>query len=413
MTRPQEPRRRARSAFTAAFLSLLFPGLGHAYAGAWYRALGFAAAAVPPPRPGAWASSPATGWTWSASSSSRRSSSRILLGNIVALLYRAIAAVDAYRVALYLNRWDEGAGRLGPSRSVLAPISVAGLLAVLLVMGGAHAAVAYYDLQALDLVQGVFNPDDEDGSHARTRPRASCPSPGASPEPAEVPLSTPPPGATAAPAEPAASPWDGTGRLNVLLIGSDRRPGEGSYNTDTLIVASVDPGSGQVAMFSIPRDTTGIPLNGTGALVLRDDLEPQDQRPLPAGARPAGHLPRRQAQRLRGPEGHAGRPLRRRHPVLRRGRLRRLHPGRRCAGRGNGQRAAPRRGRLLPRRQGRAPRLHPDGRPAHDGRPGARLRPLAARLDGLRPRGPPAARPPLPPPAGRLRDPPATAFRSW
>ena len=43
MTRPQEPRPRARSAFTAAFLSLIFPGLGHAYAGAWYRALGFAA----------------------------------------------------------------------------------------------------------------------------------------------------------------------------------------------------------------------------------------------------------------------------------------------------------------------------------------------------------------------------------
>jgi LCP family protein required for cell wall assembly len=64
------------------------------------------------------------------------------------------------------------------------------------------------------------------------------------------------------PAEPSASPWDGTGRLNVLLIGSDRRPGDGSYNTDTLIVASIDPASGQVAMFSLPRDTTGIPLAG-------------------------------------------------------------------------------------------------------------------------------------------------------
>ena len=35
----QEGRPRARSAFAAAFLSLLFPGLGHAYAGAWQRAL--------------------------------------------------------------------------------------------------------------------------------------------------------------------------------------------------------------------------------------------------------------------------------------------------------------------------------------------------------------------------------------
>jgi LCP family protein required for cell wall assembly len=260
MTRAQEPRRRARSSFTAAFLSLLFPGLGHAYAGAWYRALGFAAApflllalvlglvatyrlelvgvVLQPPVLVA-----------------------ILVGNVVALLYRVVAAVDAYRVVAFLNRWDEGAGRLGPSRAVLAPVSIAGLLAVLLVMSGAHAAVAYYDLQALDLVQGIFNPMGQDDS--TPNPSASgTPTPEGSPDASEAPLSTPPPGATAVPAGPSLQPWDGKGRLNVLLIGSDRRPGEGSYNTDTLIVASVDPASGQVAMFSLPRDTTGIPLVG-------------------------------------------------------------------------------------------------------------------------------------------------------
>ena len=41
---PVERRPRQRSAFAAAFLSLLFPGLGHAYAGAYPRALAFAAA---------------------------------------------------------------------------------------------------------------------------------------------------------------------------------------------------------------------------------------------------------------------------------------------------------------------------------------------------------------------------------
>ena len=43
MSTPQRAPR-SRSAFAAAFLSLLFPGLGHAYAGAYARALGFAAA---------------------------------------------------------------------------------------------------------------------------------------------------------------------------------------------------------------------------------------------------------------------------------------------------------------------------------------------------------------------------------
>jgi LCP family protein required for cell wall assembly len=249
MNRPQEPRRRARSAFTAAFLSLLFPGLGHAYAGAWYRALGFAAA---PFLLLALALGIVASYRLDLVGVLLQPAMlvAILLGNVVALAYRVIAAVDAYRVVVYLNRWDEGAGRLGPSRSILAPISIAGLLGVLLVMGGAHAAVAYYDLQALDLVQGIFNPIGEEDP---------TPDPSASGEPS---LSTPPPGATTAPANPSLPPGDGKGRLNVLLIGSDRRPNEGSYNTDTLIVASVDPASGQVAMFSLPRDTTGIPLAG-------------------------------------------------------------------------------------------------------------------------------------------------------
>ncbi|MFH1475470.1 MAG: LCP family protein [Chloroflexota bacterium] len=260
MNRLQEPRRRARSAFTAAFLSLLFPGLGHAYAGAWYRALGFAAA---PFLLVALALGVVATYRLELVGVLLQPAvlMAILVGNVVALVYRVVAAVDAYRVVVFLNRWDEGAGRLGPSRSILAPISIAGLLGVLLVMGGAHAAVAYYDLQALDLVQGIFNPIGEEDP--TPDPSASVkPSADGSPVATETPLSTPPPGATAAPDDPSLPPWDGKGRLNVLLIGSDRRPGDGSYNTDTLIVASVDPASGQVAMFSLPRDTTGIPLAG-------------------------------------------------------------------------------------------------------------------------------------------------------
>ena len=249
-------RPRARSAFTAAFLSLIFPGLGHAYARAWYRAVAFAAApflllallagaiisynievlgvALQPPVLIA-----------------------ILVGNVVAYGYRIVAAVDAHRVVRYLNRVsDGGAGRLGPARASLAPISLAGLLAVVLVMGGAHAAVAYYDIQALTAVQNIFNPTDTGAG-----PGAS-PAPGAteaagataSPEPSQTDAGA---GASAA---PSLVPWNGTGRLNVLLIGTDKRPAEGTWNTDTLIVASIDPASHQVAMFSLPRDTVGVPL---------------------------------------------------------------------------------------------------------------------------------------------------------
>jgi LCP family protein required for cell wall assembly len=181
----------------------------------------------------------------------------ILVGNVVAYGYRIVAAVDAWRVVRYLNRVsDGGSGRLGPARASLAPISMAGLLSVILVMGGAHAAVAYYDLQALTAVQNIFNPTD---TGAGTGP---SPSPGATIAAGATASPAPSPsdataGATAA---PSLVPWNGTGRLNILLIGTDKRPNEGTWNTDTLIVASIDPASHQVAMFSLPRDTVGVPL---------------------------------------------------------------------------------------------------------------------------------------------------------
>lgn len=50
--------------------------------------------------------------------------------------------------------------------------------------------------------------------------------------------------------------WSGRDRLNVLLLGIDRR-GESSTteNTDTVIVLSLDPVNDTAAMLSIPRDT--------------------------------------------------------------------------------------------------------------------------------------------------------------
>ncbi len=181
----------------------------------------------------------------------------ILVGNVIAYGYRIVAAVDAWRVVRYLNRVsDAGSGRLGPARASLAPVSMAGLLSVILVMGGAHAAVAYYDLQALTAVQNIFNPTDTGAgtgpspSPGSTIAAGSTASPGPSPSDAAA-------GSSAA---PSLVPWNGTGRLNVLLIGTDKRPNEGTWNTDTLIVASIDPASHQVAMFSLPRDTVGVPL---------------------------------------------------------------------------------------------------------------------------------------------------------
>ena len=52
------------------------------------------------------------------------------------------------------------------------------------------------------------------------------------------------------------------GRLTVLLLGSDYRPAHPGNRTDTIMVVSIDPNSGDVAAASIPRDTVGFPLGG-------------------------------------------------------------------------------------------------------------------------------------------------------
>lgn len=50
------------------------------------------------------------------------------------------------------------------------------------------------------------------------------------------------------------------GRLTVLLMGSDWRPAAGGERLDVLMVATIDPTTGEAALVSIPRDMSGIPL---------------------------------------------------------------------------------------------------------------------------------------------------------
>ncbi len=268
-TSPNRPRE--RSAFAAAFLSLLFPGLGHAYAGAFSRALGFAAAPF---------------LTLALLGGIVLRANQVeLLGfvvqqpvlvalfvvNALAFVYRLVAVVDAWQVTRFLNEADGAIPTRGRGRSsgriALGSISAAGLMGVILVMAGGHVAVARYNALALDLVNCVFTADSTDPSC--NQPEDS-PAPGSSASPGAsddigataqptdaAPTPNPSAAGTVAPTLP---PWNGTDRLNILLIGSDQRGNAGTFNTDTMIVASIDPGTGRVAMFQVPRDSTGVPV---------------------------------------------------------------------------------------------------------------------------------------------------------
>ncbi len=54
--------------------------------------------------------------------------------------------------------------------------------------------------------------------------------------------------------------WDGDDQLDILLLGSDAGVGRTGTRTDTIILVSIDPESGDGAMFSIPRNLTEAPL---------------------------------------------------------------------------------------------------------------------------------------------------------
>ncbi|MBX7251268.1 MAG: LCP family protein [Candidatus Promineofilum sp.] len=61
--------------------------------------------------------------------------------------------------------------------------------------------------------------------------------------------------ATPTPAAPTIEAWDGDSRVNILLMGIDRRPGEGFVSrTDTMMILSIDPQTDSAVILSIPRD---------------------------------------------------------------------------------------------------------------------------------------------------------------
>jgi LCP family protein required for cell wall assembly len=241
-----------RSAFAAAFLSFIFPGLGQVYAGRLVRGLIMAAPPIlglallagvlvsKTTRDGFLAQFADPSWLVAA-----------LVVNGLLLFYRAFAVVDAYRLAA-------GGEHGGYGRSALRPVSVAGLVAVLLVLAIGHVAVGRLNYSVYQVVTGLGTGDTEptDSSDPSFESGFVTPEPTVTPAPGDS--SAPTDGPTPTPTQ--GPPWDGKERLNILLIGADRRPGGGGYLTDTMIVASIDPATKQIAMFSLPRDTTRVPL---------------------------------------------------------------------------------------------------------------------------------------------------------
>lgn len=157
--------------------------------------------------------------------------SLVMVVNLVLLSYRAWAAHDAYhRIAHSVP---------SPPR----PVSVVLASVVWIVVLVPHVALGYLNVVQHSLIAEVFEAPTEVLATDTTDPPSSDPS-------SPVVSTTLP--------EPAL--WDGLERLNVLLLGSDVGDGRRGIRTDTMIVVSLDPESGDTAMVSLPRNFSGIDL---------------------------------------------------------------------------------------------------------------------------------------------------------
>lgn len=61
-------------------------------------------------------------------------------------------------------------------------------------------------------------------------------------------------------------PWAGTDRVNMLLVGSDAGEGRIGIRPDAIMVASIDPQSGETVLFGIPRNLQDIPFSESNPL---------------------------------------------------------------------------------------------------------------------------------------------------
>jgi LCP family protein required for cell wall assembly len=169
----------------------------------------------------------------------------ILLGVLLGLmaLARLWAALDvAWRSRPLVDTWVRFA---------------AGALVVIVTVGGVVpiAMAANYVRVTDRAVARVFSSHDA----VTAQPGAVDTTPSASGTDVSTPVASPDTTVGGVTASTTVEPFVGVDRVNVLLLGGDAGPFRYSLRTDSMILVSVDPKTGDSAMISIPRALQHIP----------------------------------------------------------------------------------------------------------------------------------------------------------
>lgn len=156
----------------------------------------------------------------------------VMVVNLVLLGYRGWAAFDAYTYT---------ADRSSASGFQYGVVFGAAVWLVVLIP---HLIVGYFNMVQYSLIDEVFAAPAVTETTVTTTPASNG---GSAPPTTTVDA-------------PGPAIWDGLERLNILLLGSDTGVDRTGIRTDTMIVVSIDPESGDTAMISLPRNFSGISL---------------------------------------------------------------------------------------------------------------------------------------------------------
>jgi LCP family protein required for cell wall assembly len=216
-----------RSPSMVAFLSFLWPGLGHWYTGRRIAAAVFAVPAI-------WALIPIL---LQAVKGIEQVALLLILPSSALVVVVLVALMGAWRIlalADSLRGLGPGVWRVGRAPAVA--------VALVLAIVASHAWLGYVAWAGFSAGRGIFVA-------------------GQSPTP------TPGPGTSPAPspsddfiATPIATPATKESRINILLTGVDSAESRTTALTDTLMVVSIDPAAKKVSLINFPRDIANFPL---------------------------------------------------------------------------------------------------------------------------------------------------------
>lgn len=222
----------AKRPLVAATFSALLPGTGQLYAGSRRRALGMFTVDLVLIGFGAFAIYN----TLEVVKAAFRPGLLVaaMIGNVILLGFRVWAVDDAYRLV---------------AKDPAAKFSASAALLLGIVLVGPHAVAGYYDIVHYNFITSTFA---EEVAATTTVPTEVTVAAGGADSSATT--------STLFEIQPGPVPWDGLERLNILLLGADAGTGRDGIRTDTMMVASIDPASGNLALFSLPRNFVRVPL---------------------------------------------------------------------------------------------------------------------------------------------------------